>query len=80
MKPENRNQLVRGYVVVAERNTGVVGKGLPGCVTAYTFWYRHDSNLAKLEQELEALERVYKRYHSYTSSMSGYEYKDYATY
>lgn len=80
MKPENRGQLVRGYVVVADRNTGVVGKDRPGCVTAYTFWYRHDSNLSKLEQELAALERVYKRYHENLSGMTGYEYKDYTTY
>ena len=80
MKPENRNQLVRGYVVVADRYAPVVGKDAPGCITAYTFWYRHDSNLAKLEQELEALARVYKRYHDNLSGMTGYEYKDYVTY
>lgn len=80
MKAENKGKRVRGYVVVAGRNAGVVGKDAPGCVTAYTFWYRHDDNLAKLEQELEALARVYKRYHDNLSSMTGYEYEDYATY
>lgn len=80
MKPENRNQLVRGYVVVATRNTAVVGKDRPECTTAYTLWYRHDGNLVRLEMELQALERVYKRYHDNLTIMTGYEYKDYATY
>lgn len=77
MKAENRGQRVRGYIVVGNRNTGLISKDNPACIVAYTHWYRHDDDLRELEKDLERLRAVYSSFKQ-TSSMSiSYEYKDY---
>lgn len=77
MKPENREQMVRGYVVVATRYNAGCQKDSPDNITAYTHWYRHDDNLQLLERETHRLQDLYMSFSKTESMMVGYEYKDY---
>ena len=76
-KPENKDMMVRGYVVVASRYAAGCRKDDPENVTAYTHWFRHDDDLTVLERETEALHRVYMSFRDTSSMMIGYEYKPY---
>ena len=78
MKPENRKQLVRGYVVACTKWEG--GTRLPpepDAPHAYTFWYRHDDDLKQLERELRALVDIFSRNWKFGGAQFGYEYKPY---
>ena len=77
MKPENKNMMVRGYVVAAPKSVSSVGKDEPGCLVAYTHWYRHDDNLAELERDLRLLQSVYTTFEKTATMMLGYEYREY---
>lgn len=78
MIAENRNQLVRGYVVASSRfDEGPAAKDGPFGITAYTYWYRHDGDLAQLERDLDTLSRFYLKHPSCYGCQIGYEYKDY---
>lgn len=80
MKPENRKQLVRGYVVVGNRYCSCIQKDSPDCITAYTHWYRHDDNLGILERETNKILDLYMSFEKTDSALIGYEYKDYKKY
>lgn len=75
--PKIETGMVRGYVVTGDRYTSCIGKDQEGCITAYTFWYRHDEDLTALERELEDLCRVYSRMKFCTGYLFGYETKEY---
>lgn len=77
IKPENRNQMVRGYVVSNTRDISVVAKDNPDCITAYTHWYRHDENLGLLEKEVKKLADLYMSFEKTSGISIGYEYKEY---
>lgn len=70
MKPENRGQLVRGFVHVHSsfsfRN-----------IEAHTHWFRHDEDLSVLERDLHSLVNVYRSFSKSESITFGYEYMDY---
>lgn len=76
-KPENKDMMVRGYVVAASRYCGGVAKDDPECVTAYTHWFRHDDNLEVLAFETRKLQELYMSFSKTSSMMIGYEYKKY---
>lgn len=71
MKPENRNQLVRGVVTAGNHYSSQRD------VVAYTYWYRHDDDLNRLENELDSLCRCYMNMSKTNHISFGYEYKDY---
>ncbi|MEE0898396.1 MAG: hypothetical protein U0K87_00385 [Ruminococcus sp.] len=81
MKPENRNQMVRGVVAAGTRYSGLVTADPVqaeehDCCVARTFWYRHDE-LDRVERALESLSRTYSKMDVCDSVMMYYEYKDY---
>ena len=80
---ENRTGMVRGYVVYASSSVGCIsleeartGK-THNLNVAYTFWHRHDENPEAVRTELEQLIKCVSRFHNFSASMIGYEYKDY---
>lgn len=78
MKPEKiETGMIRGYVTVCDRSACCIGRDQPDCITAYTFWYRHDEDLKRLEVELEQLHKVYSNMGFYRGCMMGYETKPY---
>lgn len=77
MKAENRGQRVRGVIVLGDRYTCNISKDNPDCIVAYTHWYRHDDNLARLDEEFEALSACYSKMKKTSAMMMHYEYKDY---
>ena len=81
MKPENRNQMVRGVVVAGTINSSLfttdpIKAEQHDCCVARTFWYRHDE-LDEVEHALEALCQAYSNMYRYSSMMMSYEYRDY---
>lgn len=77
MKPTfEKPQMVRGVVVAGERD-GMVSKNNDSCAVARTFWYRHDDDLADLENEMETLRRVFSKNHKCSGMILTFEYKDY---
>lgn len=78
MKPENKNMLVRGYVSACTCWEGGPARlDDPDGTKAYTFWYRHDGDLKRLERELDTLVRFYMSYPYCGACQCGYEYKPY---
>ena len=79
---ETKVGLVRGYVVYADRTTGLIGldvakKDDQGCHVAYTFWHRHDEDPAIVSGELRRLHNCVTSFRDCSCSMVGFEYKDY---
>lgn len=77
--------LVRGYFVYADRQAGCIGfeqakdeKNFNVGV-AYTMWHRTDDDFGvkQVQTELEAIARVYGRFHDFAGGMYGYEYRDF---
>ena len=69
--------MIRGYVVVGDRYSSCIGKDRENCVTAYTFWYRHDDDLTQLERDVDLLQKAYSAMPKWSGMMIGFEAKPY---
>lgn len=84
MKPENRNQLIRGKVVAKYGNAGIVDFSVETLddadrtknTIAVTPWYRHDE-LTECEQALKRLADCYAGMAHIDGVIYAYEYKNY---
>ena len=78
MKPKfDKPQMVRGVIVVGDKYCGHVSADNDDCAVARTLWYRHDDDLIELENELEAIAKVYSRSSKSSGYIVTYEYRDY---
>ena len=76
-------QMIRGAVIAGYRDGFLswdiddMNKRNINYALAYTRWYRHDDDLKKLEEETEALMRLYLRNNQCSGGMIHYETKPY---
>lgn len=76
--------LVRGYIIYSQWRAGYVSLDRAkddNCLevgVAYTMWHRLDDDVQKVEMELEALEKCYRKMDDWEGAMIGFEYRDYS--
>ena len=82
MKPENRNQLVRGVAIFSQWHCGcssfenALDDDNTGCTALFTPWHRGD-DLGNIENELKQLVNLAMSFSDVDSVMSFYQYRDY---